>query len=831
MSSSAVFDQGYYLTNNADVVVAISQGHFANALDHYNQFGGKELRQPNALFNPNYYAINNADVLNAVSSGGFANVFAHYSEFGEGENRAPSSSYATFDAAGYLTANADVAAAVTAGSFSSALDHFIAFGQSESRTGSGITESVDSNPGQTFTFTTAFDAFTGTDNNDTFVGLQAAGGATETLSAFDSIDGGAGTDTLTITNSGAAAYNGPDLTGIETVNYRASAAGGDLDFDEIAGATTVTLTGTTGATDFSDVLTTQALTIKDSAASLDTTITYKASTITSASDAATVTLDGAGTNAEDIAFSGAVETLTLVSSGDATRLQELVLDAATTSLNIDAGVSTRVDNTFTATGTTTVTTTGAGAVRLDATPSAMTTYNAADATGAQTITLDNATNATVTGGSANDTFDFVATLNRSDTVDGGAGEDTVTVTPTANIAGDLSISNVETIRIGDVAASVLVDLDNVTGVTTIRQSMGTGSNVTTIRDVATTAATVNFIGTGLVAGDLAADAIVMDYDSTTDIESMAVNINNGGVATSGDITIQTGSEFDGADAVTITAADWGTGTGDIVTLGTVDMDSANTVVISSNTDISLTLAGVGGAAAADRLTSVDMSGSDAGITLTISSDDDSDVTLGDGNDNFNGGAGDETISGGAGSDTIEGDAGADTMTGGAGIDTFEIDFGGEGADIITDFSAGAGGDVLDLLGSSDVGNSITNATSFSIQANANNTSTQLVNGLTIIDNNDGTNVSAASLSTTDVATYLADTDGAGVGTDAIISDNGGITDDAYAIVSDGVDSALFKVANDTNAAIAAGELTLITTFQGISDAGTLVASNFSDFLG
>ena len=83
MSNSAVFDQNHYLSNNADVVVAISQGHFANALDHFNQFGGKELRAPNATFNPNYYAINNADVLNAVAAGIFPNVFAHYQEFGE----------------------------------------------------------------------------------------------------------------------------------------------------------------------------------------------------------------------------------------------------------------------------------------------------------------------------------------------------------------------------------------------------------------------------------------------------------------------------------------------------------------------------------------------------------------------------------------------------------------------------------------------------------------------------------------------------------------------------------------------------------------------------
>ena len=118
MSASAIFDENYYLTNNADVVVAISQGFFGSALQHFNLFGGKELRAPNATFNPQYYAINNADVLNAVASGIFPNVFA-YQEFGEKENRAPSTDYASFDATAYLAANADVAAAVTAGSFAS----------------------------------------------------------------------------------------------------------------------------------------------------------------------------------------------------------------------------------------------------------------------------------------------------------------------------------------------------------------------------------------------------------------------------------------------------------------------------------------------------------------------------------------------------------------------------------------------------------------------------------------------------------------------------------------------------------------------------------------
>ena len=43
MSNAAIFDTQFYLTNNADVVVAISQGHFASALDHFQKFGGKNF--------------------------------------------------------------------------------------------------------------------------------------------------------------------------------------------------------------------------------------------------------------------------------------------------------------------------------------------------------------------------------------------------------------------------------------------------------------------------------------------------------------------------------------------------------------------------------------------------------------------------------------------------------------------------------------------------------------------------------------------------------------------------------------------------------------------
>ena len=68
---SSVFNTSFYLSNNADVVLAIAQGTFSSAQQHFDLFGGRELRNPNATFDSNYYSVQNPDVLSAVSAGVF----------------------------------------------------------------------------------------------------------------------------------------------------------------------------------------------------------------------------------------------------------------------------------------------------------------------------------------------------------------------------------------------------------------------------------------------------------------------------------------------------------------------------------------------------------------------------------------------------------------------------------------------------------------------------------------------------------------------------------------------------------------------------------------
>jgi len=67
-----------------------------------------------------------------------------------------------------------------------------------------------------------------------------------------------------------------------------------------------------------------------------------------------------------------------------------------------------------------------------------------------------------------------------------------------------------------------------------------------------------------------------------------------------------------------------------------------------------------------------------------------------GNDTISGGDGNDTIYGQEGNDIISGGTGNDILWGGTGSDTFKWNLGETGADKITDFTVGVGGDVLDL---------------------------------------------------------------------------------------------------------------------------------------
>ena len=86
---------------------------------------------------------------------------------------------------------------------------------------------------------------------------------------------------------------------------------------------------------------------------------------------------------------------------------------------------------------------------------------------------------------------------------------------------------------------------------------------------------------------------------------------------------------------------------------------------------------------------------------------DNKLTGAGGSDGLFGGGGNDTLLGGDGEDLLTGGDGNDVMTGGANVDVFDFNTPDGSLDTVTDFTAGAGGDVIDisdLLFEFDIGN-------------------------------------------------------------------------------------------------------------------------------
>lgn len=677
MSTATTFDESYYLSNNADVVLAISQGHFTSGLQHYQLHGGKsELRDPNATFDASYYAAQNSDVLSAVSQGLIANVFAHYQALGEAENRAPSASLSGFTASAYLEANTDVAAAITAGSFTSALDHFIQFGQSEARSGSGVTASS----GTTFTLTTGTDTLTGTAAGDTFdaSGFFNSGTATTVpvLGSADRLDGGAGTDTINILLTANSTVTPASMANIEVVNLTSTTnATPTLNLTNATGVTTIGALNSTVATQVTN-LQSAATAFNMTNTNQNFTVTAVNTALAGTSDAATLTLDGVTGGTVTIQTTTAAsgyETLSVVSGGSSANTLTALTDGTGTSLatiNVSGAQNINL-------GTT-----------LDAT---VLTVNAADLTGALTVVQTNAVKTTITGGSGNDTIDVSSAFvdgsdsTNVDIINGGDGTDSLTLTSaevaavTAAAQWTAAVSNVETVVMDTVVAADL-RLDFLTGVTTVEFDGGIGAQSHRVNS-----------GT-----EIQYDLLDADNDAQTFTVS--------GSATTDTLTI----DINGVDIGNGTQTYIGIETLNIATSGTSLIDGAHVMDTSAATQ-TMNITGTGtltlGNITADAVDASGMSG-----TLTVG-------TL-QAATNFTGGSGVDTVVGSTAADIIIGGAGADfltntatganvsagdTMTGGAGFDTFTL-IGDSasaanynGSTNITDFTVGSTAATTDFI--------------------------------------------------------------------------------------------------------------------------------------
>ncbi|MFG6519423.1 DUF4214 domain-containing protein [Sulfitobacter sp. 1A13496] len=410
------------------------------------------------------------------------------------------------------------------------------------------------NPGDKFTLTTGADVVAGTAGNDTINALpvNAAGGDASTFSAFDDIDGGAGTDTLNIFTNGS--FNGggfptsASVENVEIVNISNATAGGfgNVDAADFDGATQIWQVANGNNI--------QNLEASTTAGFRQTTAnTFGVAAATGVASAA-VALDNA---AEASTFNLSGDALTEATISGTVADSNSDMTVADINLNVTAGkdvqsveVSSAVDATLVSvanTGTKAVTSVDASASAGDITYTSAGSAIANIETGAGDDTVRIATMTSNTAGSkvaamvetgeGDDTVAIATSGTGTTTVDAGAGNDTVTLL--GDGSGKLSVN------LGEGDDAFLVNGGTVSKGDTI--DGGAGTDTVQLKDIgsANIGAFTNFeifdavgLGTTLDTDILASNNTVTEFVASGNVNAGAALTNvaaGAGVRVTGDM--------------------------------------------------------------------------------------------------------------------------------------------------------------------------------------------------------------------------------------------------------------------------------------------------------
>jgi Ca2+-binding RTX toxin-like protein len=565
----------------------------------------------------------------------------------------------------------------------------------------------------TLTSGTGNDSLLGGDGND----LLALG---TSLDVNDTIDGGAGLDTLSVTGGNLTASTLVGVSNVEALKLEgsssanlAAALSGITSIDTTAvGSQTVTLeTGYNGAA----IISVRATDVVNNTAHATISIDVgNAANLTAATsivggtgtDTILLVADGDATGAV-LTGSSRIDQITVFDGGDgadagkdvtidlsgyATTSGRLTIDASA----LDAGAAAAAELLTIkappgATSVTVVVGNGGSNIALGSGNDIVT-----GGSGGDTITSGTG-NDSLSGGDGDDRFVFSAasSLNTGavlDTVAGGAGNDTLVLgVDIANSNVFANVSGVETLELG---TGVDLTLNSNNGGFNLIKGDAASANMVTVDVGFTGPVTVDI--TGATVGDTIINKTASPLTVTANVADFAVSMQ---VQT---ITGSTGA----TDTLSLTAS---AGTAVLSSSTSIENVIINDAGDDSGLGANLTL-GTNGTSAI----SINASALDAGEHLTVSggsatnnvtviggSGDDS-VLGGAGNDSFTGGAGVDTLSGGGGNDLLDGGAGSDslvgavgndTATGGLGNDTIS---GGTGIDLLT---GGDGADVFNFTAS------------------------------------------------------------------------------------------------------------------------------------
>jgi hypothetical protein len=498
-----------------------------------------------------------------------------------------------------------------------------ACGGSSSSDSSSSGTTTTTTAGTNNALTTGIDTITGGSGADTVSGSQT------TLNAGDTFTGGAGADMLAVFTSAAATIGGFTATDVETISVSATGGAATINMGNVSGETAVRVTGSDQNVTFSNTDNIATLELQYNSAG-NATVTYNASTVSGTADAMSVALTD--TTNGTVTLAG-IETLSISNSGTST------VSALTT------------------TAATTVNVTGSGTLTLTDIDDVTTTVDASGYSGTSTIGGFGASaNVTYTGGSGNDTINMVG-LTKDDSLDGGDGTDTLALTfasnavATSTTAGDVTVSNVETLSLtsDDNGDAIDFDVFSAPAFDTVMVTITASADDVTLTDTQSSkfhlrntndvsvADNVDFLTIDLKDSSGSADTIDLTLQNRDVDETMTVATLTGVGIENINITADVASTTGGTSAAA----------GDI-TVTNFTFAAAEAVTVTGDADLTLPAFAAG-------VVSFDAS------TAT----GDQNVTFGAANVTATGGAGADTLNFAAtlnGSDVIDGGAGTDTVT-------------------------------------------------------------------------------------------------------------------------------------------------------------------------
>lgn len=503
-----------------------------------------------------------------------------------------------------------------------------------------------------FVLTTGADTFVGEGASDTFT---ATLGNSATLNGGDSLDGGAGDDTLSITNTNATnfALGGATVRNIEHLRVKTTGAVFTLNVAGITGITELVNDGSTRILTVSNIgaVAKMAITGVDTRS---TTFSYAGAALAGNADLADLTLTNVTSAApvkltQATAGANAFETLNLVSNGAANSIT-LATDASQTSLS-RINISGAAPLTLALTASDNILTSA-------------TTIDAHAATGGVTIgsatTSLGAANHTIILGTGSNLVYFGANLTAADTVTATAGsDDTVAVSASITSAIAARLAGVETIRF--TAGTVTQDAQQLPGSVTHLQVAGSAD------------LTLTNLANNTTVESLGGVSLGMGLASNTGSDALTLKLTSGTLSTLSDVT--------GLETLNI-VSNGGVIANDNVTAKHVVTGSANLTITN-----------------APATHDFDASALTGNLTLTLSSGADT-VKAGSGNDTIN-------LRPSNATPTHSSNGGGDTITLGAGNDTLFLSDNlgsGNGGDAnyansprITDFHVGASSADTDFL--------------------------------------------------------------------------------------------------------------------------------------